>query len=336
MERTTWDGGNATATGVADPWAHHPTFLHKNASGVAMRKKIFGEGAERMVRRFREFDVRLNFVGPWMVAKESRYVEEIGRDLRDDRLFHQTFCKAQQQAERIAREFNFRLAMIPGAGPSTPRIHFLDCHVYVLDIEAMGKVGVLVEKMLDVERYKKWNTNNGGVALLDGVKDLGLGAILEEDEADEDNGEGDAGETCSYEEDVAKAGSASKSRADASRAVDHAPISFTTADIPQAFSCFSYHFSGQKCLVCDLQGVLDMHSSPPCFELTDPVIHYRSKSGRRAVFGRTDRGPKGITNFFKTHQCNELCYALMKEWINPNVGLSDTPEQKGHKRKMQC
>ena len=64
------------------------------------------------------------------------------------------------------------------------------------------------------------------------------------------------------------------------------PISFTTADIPQAFSCFSYRFSERKFLVCDLQGVLDEKSSPPCFELTDPVIHYRSSTGRTKVFGR--------------------------------------------------
>jgi hypothetical protein len=28
-----------------------------------------------------------------------------------------------------------------------------------------------------------------------------------------------------------------------------------------------------------LQGVLDEQSSPMCFELTDPVIHYRSTTG---------------------------------------------------------
>jgi hypothetical protein len=31
------------------------------------------------------------------------------------------------------------------------------------------------------------------------------------------------------------------------------PVSFTTADIPQAFSCFSYHISSRRFLVCDLQ-----------------------------------------------------------------------------------
>jgi hypothetical protein len=336
MERVTWDSDKANATRGKDPWTHHLMYLHENANGVAMRSKIFGEGAERMVSKFREYDTNLNFVGPWMVAKESRYVqEETGGDLRDCRLFHATFCKTQQKADRIAREFNIRLATIPGVTSETPRIRFLDCHVYVLHDRGMGTVGVLVEKMLDVSRYKKWNTNNGGVdgvpsvyveeepdpgigQLLDGIKDLGLGAIGEEEEGEED----------SDEEDGAENGSASESRPVAARVGD-AAISFTTADIPQAFSCFSYRFTGKKFLVCDLQGVLDVKSSPPCFELTDPVIHYRSMTGRRGVFGRTDRGPKGIDNFYRTHQCTELCRALMREWINLDVQRRETPHPSG-------
>ena len=328
VERMTWDSNKANATRGREPWVRHPRmFQHENADGVARRNKILGEGAERMVSKFREFNVGWDFVGPWMVAKESRYAEETGRHLRDHRQFHATFCKTQQKADRIAREFNIRLATIPGVTSETPRIRFLDCHVYVLHDRGMGTVGVLVEKMLDVSRYKKWNTNNGGVdgvpsvyveeepdpgigQLLDGIKDLGLGAIGEEEEGEED----------SDEEDGAENGSASESRPVAARVGD-ATVSFTTADIPQAFSCFSYRFSGKRFLVCDLQGVLDVTSSPPCFELTDPVIHYRSRTDRRGVFGRTDRGPKGIDNFYKTHQCTELCRALMKEWINPKVEL---------------
>jgi len=326
VARMTWDSKKAYATRGKHPWRRHRMYLHENADGVAMRNKIFGEGAERMVSKFREFNFRWEFVGPWMVAKESRFAEETGGHIHDHRLFHSTFCKTQQKADRIAQEFNLRLTTIPGVNSSTPRIRFLDCHVYILHDEGEGRVGVLVEKMLDVSRYKKWNTNNGGVdgmpsmcveenpdpvigELLDGINDLGLGAIVEEDEEED-----------SDEEDGAEMSSALESRPAAARVGD-AAISFTTADIPQAFSCFSYRFSGKRFLVCDLQGVLDVNSSPPCFELTDPVIHYRSRTGRRGVFGRTDRGPKGIDNFYKTHQCTELCRALMKEWINPRVDL---------------
>ena len=152
--------------------------------------------------------------------------------------------------------------------------------------------------------------------MLDGIKDLGLGAIVEEDADEED----------SDEEDGAEMVSALESRPAAARVGD-AAIFFTIAGIPQAFSCFSYHHSGKRFLVCDLQGVLDVNSSPPCFELTDPVIHDRSMTGRRGVFGRTDRGLKGIDNFYETHQCTELCRALMKEWINPKLDLGYMPRR---------
>ena len=54
-------------------------------------------------------------------------------------------------------------------------------------------------------------------------------------------------------------------------------------EIIQAFSHFTYVFTRRKMLVCDLQGVLDVSCSPPCFELTDPVIHYTSRSGEFIV-----------------------------------------------------
>ena len=98
-------------------------------------------------------------IGPMMVAKESRFIEEVDND--DLKQFHAAFCKTQQKANRIAVEFNKRLAMIPGVTFSTPRIRFLDCTVYMLYDVSVGRAGVLVEKMLDNTRYKKWNSNNG-------------------------------------------------------------------------------------------------------------------------------------------------------------------------------
>ena len=81
-------------------------------------------------------------------------------------------------------------------------------------------------------------------------------------------------------------------------------------DFPQAFSHFSYIYTNQEKLVCDLQGVLDKSVWPPMFELTDPVIHYSSSVGRTKVYGRTDYGKKGIAAFFSSHKCNALCQAL--------------------------
>jgi hypothetical protein len=70
-------------------------------------------------------------------------------------------------------------------------------------------------------------------------------------------------------------------------------------------------------MVCDLQGVLDMTSTPPKFELTDPCIHYASRRGRKMVFGRADRGKKGMHEFFKTHNCNAVCRLLELEEFAP-------------------
>ena len=80
------------------------------------------------------------------------------------------------------------------------------------------------------------------------------------------------------------------------------------SDVPQAFSHFTYRASKRKLLVCDLQGVLN--TAENLFELTDPVIHYRSRKGRKHVYGRTDHGRKGVDKFFCTHHCNALCRML--------------------------
>ena len=43
---------------------------------VAMRKTVFSEGAERMMHNFHVLGDKSNsFIGPKMVAKESRFVE---------------------------------------------------------------------------------------------------------------------------------------------------------------------------------------------------------------------------------------------------------------------
>ncbi len=43
------------------------------------------------------------------------------------------------------------------------------------------------------------------------------------------------------------------------------------------------------------------------FTLTDPVIHHHSGSKRN---GATDKGPAGISSFFRSHVCNPLCRQL--------------------------
>lgn len=92
-----------------------------------------------------------------------------------------------------------------------------------------------------------------------------------------------------------------------------------TANLHRRYSAgiFTLHISlpAKKELVCDLQGVLSKIS--PLFELTDPVIHFRSR--RQSVFGRTDLGRKGIDTFFSTHRCSSLCSMLNKRWFGKSA-----------------
>eukprot|EP00804_Cyclotella_cryptica_P026267 CCRYP_019834-RA/>CCRYP_019834-RA protein AED:0.48 eAED:0.43 QI:0/0/0/1/0/0/2/0/141 len=73
------------------------------------------------------------------------------------------------------------------------------------------------------------------------------------------------------------------------------------AQIPQAFSHFSYAKSKKNCIVVDLQGVLTATT----------VIHRHNKKklGRHWEFGRMDKGMEGI-HVFETRQCNEVCRLL--------------------------
>ncbi|CAM9618784.1 unnamed protein product [Ectocarpus fasciculatus] len=107
------------------------------------------------------------------------------------------------------------------------------------------------------------------------------------------------------------------------RAHDHAPAHHGLASrsfapkaecYPQAFSHFSFWQTRRTMLVCDLQGVLSSSGAGEdragVFEFTDPVIHYRSKSGRTQVYGKTDLGRSGMNKFFETHRCNDVCRLL--------------------------
>lgn len=77
-------------------------------------------------------------------------------------------------------------------------------------------------------------------------------------------------------------------------------------DFPQAFSHFTYRETSRKMMVVDIQGELEQATnlSPAIFRLTDPVIHHtktgkpsKVANGRQNMFGRTDLGKKGFTNY---------------------------------------
>lgn len=249
-------------------------FNDSQAVGIAFKESIFGEGRERAVRRVREIDADGDFVGPTLVGKESLFVE----DTHDDVSFHRTFFIIQQLAKRMATFFNKKLLQLPGVDPLvTPSIDFLDCYVMELcDKRGSVQSALLVEKMLDHTKYKKFNNNDG--------------YVLSSNQKNETQHE------------IQLLGS-------------NPDTSFSIDDIPQAYSHFTYLASQRKFLVCDLQGVLNTDVTPPVFELTDPAIHY-SKMTSRKDFGRTDRGQLGIEDFLETHICSKLCHMLLKCWID--------------------
>ncbi|KAL3926101.1 MAG: hypothetical protein SGBAC_013600 [Bacillariaceae sp.] len=68
--------------------------------------------------------------------------------------------------------------------------------------------------------------------------------------------------------------------------------------VMQALSHYSYHSSGGKLLLCDIQGGVYSNG----VVLTDPVIMSTTRS-----YGPTDLGTTGISSFFAYHRCNEYC-----------------------------
>jgi Alpha-kinase family len=87
----------------------------------------------------------------------------------------------------------------------------------------------------------------------------------------------------------------------------HEVVNFSAYEVAQAFSHFSYVFSWEKRLICDIQGVHDAQTNQ--MRISDPAVHYynRRKEYRKGVHGRADLGYTGIRRFFLTHECSELC-----------------------------
>lgn len=318
-------GSIVKTTWTKDGW--HPVprkyiFSSSEATGVALKKRFFGEGAERLVREFREVGKDGKFIGEAMVGKESRFITSDGNE--DLKEFHKTFCKTQKLAQKLARVFNKRLQNLPFADEkSMPSIKFLDCCVYMVNDPKRGRYGLLAEKMLNIKtfQYKKWNSNDGLVyggesgkieaPKLDIQTDK-LGDIIEESEEEDD----DSWDELKHEE----------GNKDAYN-VNDSDASFTYSDIPQVFSCFTYRYTKRRMLVCDLQGILNKSKCPPVFEMTDPVIHYKSSRQRRHVYGRTDKGQDGIHNFYRTHVCSKLCWLVHRRWLRRGQILNGSNNQ---------
>ena len=262
-------------------------FLSRDASFVAISKKPFGEGAERFVYRFFELGADgKTVVGDQLVAKETRHIlaESHERDCLKQGKFIRTFCAAQQISRGLAQKFNALLDRTPKVHATCPRVSFLDCSVYEIESDDGETTrSVLVETKLEHQKWYKWNANNGYVANQNQVsRRVGfapLAPIIEEAEND-------------------------------TEAVAFQSVRYSAAEVAQAFSHFTYVVTGRKRLVCDLQGV----ASDRMIRLSDPVIHYHDQGcpTRRQVHGQTDRGRKGISLFFRSHECGSLCQIVTK------------------------
>eukprot|EP01079_Euglenida_sp_SAG-EU17-18_P000930 gene930-2580_t len=196
------------------------TFQSPGAIGIAVARKPFGEGAERIVYEFYEVGPAKKGVHPClgrpMVAKESCRQIASSEGKID---FHACFVRTQQQASHFAEIFNeqlkFELESRDLPINALPMTSFLQCHVYTIEHCGKGrfkkpKVGYLVEPdlMAGVQNHfwNKWNSNNGDI---DGsTKILGDVNVLS---------------------------------------------SLFASDVPQAFSHWTYHHDRNKRLVCDLQ-----------------------------------------------------------------------------------
>ncbi len=314
---------------------------------VAIKDTIFGEGAERIVRKFRFLQNERVFIGPVMVAKESRFLEKSGTKSYEKRMdYHREFMRTQAIASEYAKKFNKALESIVHNFHESdhyyiqrkineiPKIEFLEAMVVetIDPSKEQSLYNILVEPLLE-GKYEKFNDNMGMVQgqaqsvrdedLLydkkkerDDVNDLidqfsrltGLGAIEEgSEEEDEEDGN---------EEDIIEAEHSKKSK--------NGNYNFAAIQkefIPQAFSHFTYENSKKHFMVVDLQGVLkENQDGTSVYHLTDPVIHKRrrkkSQKFRNWSFGRTDRGEKGMKAFFHTHKCNDLCRLLGLEQHN--------------------
>lgn len=83
----------------------------------------------------------------------------------------------------------------------------------------------------------------------------------------------------------------------------------------QAFSHWTYHKTAGRMMVVDLQGLKS--SGENGYLLTDPAIHFDSLVRYREA--RTNLGPKGMREFFRTHLCSRICEKLGLEKVKTGI-----------------
>lgn len=76
------------------------------------------------------------------------------------------------------------------------------------------------------------------------------------------------------------------------------------SDVLQAFTHWTYEFSGGELMITDLQGIKGPDEDT--YYLTDPAIHCRDLDH----FSRLNWGEEGFAMFFAAHKCNKICAKL--------------------------
>ena len=286
---------------------------------VAMKEPIFGEGAERIVRKFRFLNPNGNFIGPKMVAKESRFIDPNIGSYKETRAFHADFMRTQALASEFATKFNQALDSLwehfvePHAREifrKLPRIEFVEPMVVEVQ-ENNEESNILVEVFLE-GKYEKFNNNMGFVQgqtqkvtevddLVEAFDDWGLDNLGDIKEGSDEEGSDE--EIFDPEAKMPDSGVYN---------------SLKDQMVPQTFSHYSFDKSKQRFLVVDLQGVFEKKSDGSRkYVLTDPAIHKNTRRRRRRhEFGRTDRGKEGMKAFFDTHECTDVCRLLGLEKID--------------------
>ncbi|CAB9526886.1 myosin heavy chain kinase [Seminavis robusta] len=299
---------------------------HAKAKYVAMKKKALGQGGERFAFQFYELaQDRRTIVGQRYVAKESCFILNNAEDESSRRTFVHKFCMTQQFTSRIAKEFNTELDSLGDFCRSIPRVKVLECSVYHLADPEQGRISVLVEPRLDHMKWTKWNSNTGYIVrekkdsfhdnpIVDIQSLLSNGlTTIQEDENSVSSDE------CQGIKDNELTLLGPREREHLSNSENsHASLRFTPSQVAQAFSHFSYVATGEKMLICDVQGVHDESSNQ--LLISDPAIHqyYHGRSQQRKnLYGRSDLGEKGMLKFERRHQCTDLCRLVTSRLRRP-------------------
>lgn len=238
----------------------------------------------------------------WVVKEDKHKALNATRGDADELEFHRKSLVTQTLSAFFSDSFNKEVQRLGLEG--VPKIAFMSCcYIETEALQSWPKRCLFAEKHL-CGAFRKWNSNSGHVIAMrppsqsvSGAADgavprkrvlFSLGAVAEEKDVKE---------------------------AEAAHTGDHVERGVPTDDVTQAFSHWTY--AGKpvegpdgkrgRVLVCDIQG--NFNETEQTFRLIDPVVHSVGL-GEKGLFGDTDRGQRGISDFFASHRCNRVCKLL--------------------------